>query len=409
MNIDSIARKDITDTGILFALLMKNLSPEVDKYLQTEEGKRRAVSVLGYALLFDFALAPVRGKSDRTATDKHQSGMKAISSGSVYTARVGKASLQVVVMEGGIQEGKEPIIVRVCPFTPHARMAANYDLVMDRKCVPFKCSGPEMICAWNDFPLLSSALKKYHGRVSVFAHEVLIALLNAHMHEELGDKDVALAPGDVDLGYGLGDPITKTSDRRIRFQHQMIGATEPFIAQVDVLCRSREVQEKPRPVTQPGTILQRLLGIVDQALGTFDLEGGYSAPAYASDLSAQKREDEFWFAKEPVAYRSRISSPSGIKARLSIVDGHLYLVIDRKGDEVRSVGDVTLTKGKAVIQTMERRFTQWRADRVRFHFKIPQPAELEKGVWTLQFTIASVKPRGRKQIRRIHRAKVRVK
>lgn len=383
MNLNDITRKDISDVEILFSLQIKNLLPEVDEYLNKPEGKERAVSVAGYHSLFEWSMLPER-KEERIRLQPLNEGEKRVFSvGEVYSAQIDQLTLKIAIVEGGIQNENEPTVLRACTFSDKIDQATNYDLVMSKEQLPFQSNVDQMLCVWNDFPLLSTRLISYEGRLSVFAHEVLIKLLNNHLAEELGREVKPLFTGILDWGHKLSVPITNQEDPRINFQSSEIERTQSFIRDLDrILYAGEEEREKfidnDLVIESPGIpIIQ--LPRYEEGL-PFEV---YEYKWAADDKEQLERIREFWLNERKMRNSAVIFKDiPDLEIRINVIENVLYVMFF--SERINSIEDIKIKQGDVLIPA---KHSSLNLEEEKRAFTPFETNKLQSGKCTLKFTV----------------------
>jgi len=245
MDLDSKSQIDAVE--FFFALQFRNMYPEIDQFLNTNRGKEYAISTLLAYNHFKWTLIPEISKK---VSDIEE--LEYIPQGAVLSVKPKDSVMKVVVLDGTKLDNKHTIL-QVLPVIPidsekeNANNATNFDLIVDTEFLPFQATDKHMICTWLDFPVLSSDIIEYHGKVSVLASELIRRLSAQHVDYECGliegrryyrvaefNRHVKnfIQPTDIHLGYTISTPISENDDPRIEFQNKLVSQTNFFTDKV---------------------------------------------------------------------------------------------------------------------------------------------------------------------------------
>ncbi len=108
----------------------------------------------------------------------------------------------------------------------------------------------------------------------------------------------------------------------------------------------------------------------------------------AADQTFTVSEFEFWEKERGVAggMRRLILRTPTYEVRVSVVDGHLFFIVERRDESLKRVSGVSLAMGSERISTTEGSVDFISSNRVHLHFDIDPTLQLS-GRWTLRFRL----------------------
>jgi hypothetical protein len=254
---------------------------------------------------------------------------------------------------------------RVAPLSRETGFAGPRDLVVRDKAL---ASAPVLVClqaaAWVDV----RDLEAFKGRVS---RPVAVAAWRT-------ERGVAgrLPPGVV-RGRTHRDPAVESFHREWRASAW--SAMERFRVPAGAIVEAIELAgaSTAAPVlTFPRTGFRR---VAPRAAFDYALAAAGSTP--------DTKEGLFW-RLERNAPGVAVASGGPIEARLSLVDGELYLVVERADPSVKSVGGVRVSSGRRLIRAVDPRLYFGSSDRLRFRLRVPARGSPLSGRWTVSFRAA---------------------
>ncbi|MDG7000271.1 MAG: hypothetical protein JRN15_14300, partial [Nitrososphaerota archaeon] len=108
----------------------------------------------------------------------------------------------------------------------------------------------------------------------------------------------------------------------------------------------------------------------------------------AADQTFTVSEFQFWEKERSLSEEMRqliIGTPT-CEVRVAVVNGHLFLIVERRGESPKTVSDVSLSRGDTRILTTENAVQFTISQRVHLHLDI-DPALPLTGRWILRFRL----------------------
>lgn len=258
---------------------------------------------------------------------------------------------------------------RVVPVTKEIGFAGPRDIVVGDRSYSFVPFMLELFASfWTDLSLLTER-SEFEARIS---DRILTAARDA-------DKGVFTnLPRGVRRGSVHEIPCVEEFHEEWREGERMLFAkfkTAPYVLEEFESADAQEEREQLPMVIPTSSI-------------SYQQSSQYVYRLAAADQAFTVSEFQFWEKERALLeeHRHIMLKTSTSEVRLSTVEGHLFLVVERADKSLKSVSDVSLSRETERISTTEGSVDFTTSNRIHLHFEVGLTVSLA-GRWILRFSL----------------------